>query len=56
MLWGVNPVLGALVLRYIPEGYPLSNFTTLMKLRERQRCKLWLDPIKTLFVRRGRSR
>jgi hypothetical protein len=24
MLWGVNPVLGAQVLRYIPEGYSVT--------------------------------
>lgn len=36
------------VLRYIPEGYPLSNFTALMKLRERQKYKLWLYPMKNL--------
>lgn len=37
------------VLRCTFQKVTLSNFTALMKLRERQKCKLWLGPIKTLF-------
>lgn len=53
MLWGTNPVVLGAQCSDTFQKVTLSNFTTLMKLRERQKCKLWLYPIKTLFCPSG---